>query len=114
MSIKKKTESVDEEKRNKRLGGLYGTTALAFYAIRICKETDDGQKKPSTFYMKGGQRAFDIDRIRGSDRSSKRTLLTSSELKSDGGINILHRFLAYTFYFVTHSVTDSSAETKNR
>lgn len=64
-SIKKKSDSVDEETRNKRLGGLYGTVALAFYAIRSGKETDDRQvQRPSGFYGKGEQRALDIDRMK--------------------------------------------------
>lgn len=64
-SITKKTENVDEETRNKRLGGIYGTTALAFYVVQSRKKQDeDSSKQPSALYMEGEQRAFDLDRMK--------------------------------------------------
>lgn len=64
-SIKKKTESTEEETRNKRLGGVYGAAALALYAIRSGnKRNDDDINRLSKFYIDGEQRAFDIDRMK--------------------------------------------------
>jgi len=37
-SAKKKMSEADEDKQDKRLGGLYGTAALGFYALRKNKE----------------------------------------------------------------------------
>lgn len=37
-SAKKKMGETDEDKQDKRLGGLYGTAALGFYAMRKTKE----------------------------------------------------------------------------
>ena len=72
-SVKKKTESVDEETRNKRLGGIYGTAALAFYSICGNKKLDDGHlKRPSSLYVEGEQRAFDIDRIKEEAKEAAR------------------------------------------
>jgi uncharacterized protein YoxC len=63
-SVTKKTETVDEETRNKRIGGLYGTAALTFYAIRNKKKQEDGNLQPTALYIEGEQRAFDIDRMK--------------------------------------------------
>lgn len=72
-SIKKKTDSIDKETRNKRLGGLYGSAALAFYAIRNGKELKKGSlKRPSTLYVTGEQRAFDIDRMKEEAKEAAR------------------------------------------
>lgn len=72
-SIKKKTDSVDEETRNKRLGGLYGSAALAFYVVRNGKERKKGTlNRTSSLYMSGEQRAFDIDRMKEEAKEAAR------------------------------------------
>lgn len=72
-SVRKKTESVDEETRNKRLGGLYGSAALAFYAIRNGKERKIGTlNRPTSLYISGEQRAFDIDRMKEEAKEAAR------------------------------------------
>lgn len=72
-SVKKKTDSVDEETRNKRIGGIYGSAALAFYTIRKSKERKKGSlKRPSQVYSSGEQRAFDIDRMKEEAKEAAR------------------------------------------
>ncbi|MCM3710987.1 DUF948 domain-containing protein [Sporosarcina luteola] len=72
-SIKKKTQSVDEDTRNKRLGGLYGTSALVYYAIRNGKERKKGSlKRPSSLYVSGEQHVFDIDRMKEEAKEAAR------------------------------------------
>ncbi|MFC5603456.1 DUF948 domain-containing protein [Sporosarcina koreensis] len=72
-SVKKKTESVDEETRNNRLGGLYGSAALAFYAFQNGKERNKGSyKRPSSLYISGEQRAFDVDRMKEEAKEAAR------------------------------------------
>lgn len=72
VSVKKKTDSIDEETRNKRIGGLYGSAALAFYAIRSNKEKNRELKRPSSLYVSGEQRAFDIDRMKEEAKEAAR------------------------------------------
>ncbi|MGN7387651.1 DUF948 domain-containing protein [Sporosarcina sp. SAFN-015] len=72
VSVKKKTDSIDEETRNKRIGGLYGSAALAFYAIRSNKEKNGELKRPSSLYVSGEQRAFDIDRMKEEAKEAAR------------------------------------------
>ncbi|WP_252503040.1 DUF948 domain-containing protein [Sporosarcina sp. Marseille-Q4943] len=70
-TIKRKTESVDEETRNKRLGGLYGSAALALYAVNNGMDKKRGSlKRPSKLYVSGEQRAFDIDRMKEEAREA--------------------------------------------
>lgn len=72
-SVKKKTDSVDEETRNKRIGGLYGSAALAFYAIWNGEARKKGSlKRPSPMYISGEQRAFDIDRMKEEAKEAAR------------------------------------------
>jgi len=72
-SVKKKTNSVDEETRNNRLGGLYGSAALAFYAVRSSKERKQRAfNPPSSLYKSGEQRAFDIDRMKEEAKEAAR------------------------------------------
>lgn len=72
-SVKKKVESMDGETRNKRLGGLYGSAALAFYAVQNGKERKKGSlKRSSSLYVSGEQRAFDIDRMKEEAKEAAR------------------------------------------
>ncbi|MBO0589288.1 DUF948 domain-containing protein [Sporosarcina sp. E16_8] len=65
-SAKKKMSEVDEDKQDKRLGGLYGTAALGFYAM----SKNRGAKKQSgvtlgkNLYSEGEKRKFAIDKMR--------------------------------------------------
>lgn len=65
-SAKKKMSEADEDKQNKRLGGLYGTAALGFYVMKKNK----GAKKQSgvtlgkNLYSEGEKRTFAIDKMK--------------------------------------------------
>lgn len=83
-SMKNKVSSPDEELQNKRLGGIYGTVALAFYAMR--KKSDVKKEKPASkrtnLYTEGEQRSFDIQRMQEEAKEAARIgLYSSSDLK---------------------------------
>ncbi|MCM3743259.1 DUF948 domain-containing protein [Sporosarcina luteola] len=72
-SIRKKGQSIDEETRNKRLGGLYGTSALVYYAVQNGKKRRKGSLlRPSSLYIAGEQRVFDIDRMKEEAKEAAR------------------------------------------
>lgn len=61
---KKKGNSVaDELTENKRLGGLYGTTALGYYLLLKRKELSKGKNR-SNLYEAGKQRSTEIKEIK--------------------------------------------------
>lgn len=73
-SAKQKVVDMDEEKRKKRLGGLYGTVALSLYAVRKRKDTKKNKslKRPRTLMATGKEKAFDIARMKEEARESAR------------------------------------------
>lgn len=64
----------NEELQNKRLGGVYGSVALAYYAMR--KKNELTKVKPtskrSTLYTEGEQRSFDIQRMQAEAKEAAR------------------------------------------
>lgn len=72
VSMKGKLEATDEETRNKRLGGMYGLSALAFYSVGKGKELKKRKSfsRMSTLQSEGEQRAFDIHRIKEEAKES--------------------------------------------
>lgn len=74
LSAKKKMDNADEETRNKRLGSLYGISALAYYAVK-----SRGKRKKvdvtatSNLYTSGEQRVFDVDRMKEEAKEAART-----------------------------------------
>jgi len=65
-SAKKKMSEVDEDKQDKRLGGLYGTAALGFYAMRKTKEVKkrSGVTRGKTLFGAGEKRKYTIDKLK--------------------------------------------------
>lgn len=73
LSAKKKLDATDEETRNKRLGGVYGATALAYYTIRSVKDRKKvNATATSNIYLNGEQRMFDVDRMKDEAREAAR------------------------------------------
>lgn len=65
-SAKNKMSEADEDKQDKRLGGLYGTVALGFYAMRKAK---GAKKQPGVtlwknLYSEGEKRTCAIDKMK--------------------------------------------------
>ncbi|MEK3934588.1 DUF948 domain-containing protein [Sporosarcina sp. FSL W7-1349] len=72
-AAKSKVVDIDEEKRNKRLGGLYGTAALGLYAARKRKEAKSGGlKRPRNLMATGEEKAFDIARMKAEAKEAAR------------------------------------------
>ncbi|MCM3637508.1 DUF948 domain-containing protein [Sporosarcina luteola] len=74
-AVKKKAQSVDEETRNKRLDGLYGASALVYYVIRNSRNHKKDymlRPSPSSLYISGEQRVFDIDRMKEEAKEAAR------------------------------------------
>ncbi|WP_432355515.1 DUF948 domain-containing protein [Sporosarcina sp. A2] len=65
-ATKRKVDGVDENTRNKSIGGLYGTAALGYFAIRKSKAMKEksSYSRPDTFLGKGEQRSNDIQRMK--------------------------------------------------
>lgn len=72
VSMKGKLEATDEETRNKKLGGLYGMSALAVYSVDKGKSLKKRKSfsRMSTLHSEGEQRAFDIQRIKEEAKES--------------------------------------------
>lgn len=73
-TLKNKTVAVDPETKSKRLGGIYGTVALGYYAANKRKELKESGKivRPAKLYATGKQRAFDIERMKAEAKQSAR------------------------------------------
>ncbi|WJY28353.1 MULTISPECIES: DUF948 domain-containing protein [Sporosarcina] len=65
-AAKRKAEGADETARNKSIGGIYGTAALGYYAVRKGKALKQPERypKPDTFAARGQERAQEIDRMK--------------------------------------------------
>ncbi|HJF32143.1 MAG TPA: DUF948 domain-containing protein [Sporosarcina psychrophila] len=65
-SAKDKMDGADEDKQDKRLGGLYGTAALGFYAMRkkgrIKKKSDVSVGR--NLYREGEKRTLAVNRMK--------------------------------------------------
>ncbi|WOV88939.1 DUF948 domain-containing protein [Sporosarcina oncorhynchi] len=73
LTAKKKIDTTDEDTRNKRLGGLYGASALAYYTIRSGKERKKVKStSTSNLYMSGEQRMFDVNRMKEEAKEAAR------------------------------------------
>lgn len=74
-SAKDKMDGVDPDKQDKRLGGLYGTAALGFYAMRKSKEAKKGTgaSHARNLYTEGKKRTFDISRMKAEAREAARS-----------------------------------------
>lgn len=62
---KKRDKKQDEPTKNKRLGGIYGSTALGYYLLQKGKELTKGKRKKSgnKLYKAGEKRAIEIDEL---------------------------------------------------
>jgi uncharacterized protein YoxC len=74
-SAKDKMDEADTDKQDRRLGGLYGMTALGFYALRKRKEAKKGSgvRHARNLFKEGEKRAFDIDRMKAEAREAARS-----------------------------------------
>ncbi|GKV68206.1 hypothetical protein NCCP2716_07040 [Sporosarcina sp. NCCP-2716] len=65
-SAKRKVEGADEAKRSKSIGGIYGTAALGYYAVRKGKalKQPESYPRPGTMAEAGQKRSADIDRMK--------------------------------------------------
>ncbi len=63
---KRKVDGLDEETRNKTIGGLFGTAALGYFAVRKGKamKKTSGYLRPGTMLNEGQHRANDIQRMK--------------------------------------------------
>ncbi|MER2090274.1 MAG: DUF948 domain-containing protein [Sporosarcina sp.] len=80
-SAKEKMDEADPDKQDRRLGGLYGTAALGFYAMRKSKEAKKGTSstRVRNLYTEGEKRTFDIDRMKAEAREAARSGKYNSE-----------------------------------
>ena len=65
-ATKRKIENADEDTRNKSIGGIYGTAALGYYAVRksASMKKTESYPRPGTMMEMGQQRANDIERMK--------------------------------------------------
>lgn len=65
-AAKRKVDHVDEETRNKSIGGIYGTAALGYFAVRKKKamKSPENYPRPGTLLSEGEQRSNDIERMK--------------------------------------------------
>ncbi|WP_025784534.1 DUF948 domain-containing protein [Sporosarcina sp. D27] len=63
---KRKVDGLDESTRNKSIGGLYGTVALGYFAVRksVAIKKSSSYPRPGTLLGDGEQRANDIHRMK--------------------------------------------------
>lgn len=63
---KRKVDGLDESTHNKSIGGLYGTAALGYFAVRksIAMKKSSSYLRPGTLLGEGEKRAVDIQRMK--------------------------------------------------
>lgn len=63
---KRKVDGLEESTRNKSIGGLYGTVALGYFAVRksAAIKKSSSYPRPGTLLGEGEQRANDIQRMK--------------------------------------------------
>lgn len=65
-ATKRKVENADEDNRNKSIGGIYGTAALGYYAVRKGKsmKKTESYTQSGSMMDTGQQRTDDIQRMK--------------------------------------------------